>query len=109
MKGLVLLSNRIFTNKNYCIYKSDSNSRYKYIVHNINKPFEDAHTHVESFQLGKIMIYTCIKGELPSKSKRLYNNYRFIESITRVVSNKYKNKFENILYDLGKNIKRDIT
>lgn len=74
----------------------------------MDKPFDSAHTHVDSFQMGKILIYSCIEGELPSKSKKLYKNYRFIKSVTRVIGNKYKNKFEKILWDL-ENTKRDIT
>lgn len=96
------MANIIFTNKNYCIYQGypDPDSKYTFIVHNKDKPFKDAHTHVESFGLAKILIYCCIKGELPSKSKKLYKNIRFMKSVLRVINNKYKNKFEKMLWEL---------
>ena len=98
------MKNCIFVNKNYNVYKSYDNKskKYKYIVHNRNKRFKDAHTHVDNFKLAKIVIYCCIEGVFPDKCKRLEKNYRIVESITRVCTNKYKNRFNNMKYELDK-------
>lgn len=90
--------NIVFRNKNYCMYRHKDN----YIVHNMDKPFDKAHTHVSNFNMGKIIIYACIKGTFPSRSKRLENNKRIVNSILRVCSNKYYNRFERLLNNLDK-------
>lgn len=89
-------NNTIFTNKNYCICRHGKD----FVVHNRHKEFKDGHTHVNNFNLAKIIIYTCIKGYFPSKSKRLINNTRVLESILRVCPNKHYNKFETHLFNL---------
>lgn len=90
----------IFVNKNYKIYKTYGNGKEEFIVHNKNKKFEDAHTHINNFKLAKIIIYCCLEGKFPSRCKRLESNYRVVESITRVCTNKYKNKFDKMLYNI---------
>lgn len=101
--------NRIFTNKNYSIYLSNRPSKYKYIVYNRNKNFKDAHTHVETFMLAKILIYCCLTGDMPRKFQRLKKDYRFTESLVRVCTNKYKREFTE-LFETVKNTKnRDVT
>lgn len=102
--GLFILNilNKIFQNKNYSIYKVNTkNNPYPYVVHNTNKPYEESHTHVQNFGLCKIMIYCCLKGEAPKKSKSLLKNKRFVESLTRVATNKHYNKFSRLLDELN--------
>lgn len=67
----------IYHRKNYSIYSCSDG----FIIHNTNKPFKDCHTHVNNYNLCKIIIYGAIKGYLPNKSKRLLKNKRVLESI----------------------------
>ena len=82
----------------YKIIKSDENS---YLVINTAKPdFKTAHTHVFNYNIAKLIVYACIKGCFPPRIKRLMYNERVIESIVRICSNKYYNKFSNQLNEL---------
>lgn len=90
----------IYKRKNYKIYKSYKGNKVCYIVHNTDKKFQNGHTHVYNYNLAKIIIYCCIKGEFPDKTKRLENNQKVLESIIRVCSNKYKNKFKNKMFEI---------
>jgi len=85
----------LYSKANYKIIKCDRNS---YLLINTAKPdFQKAHTHVFNYNIAKIIVYTCIKGSFPPKIKNLMYNERVMQSIVRVCSNKYYNKFKDQL------------
>lgn len=84
----------IYRRKNYNIYKHSN----EFIIHNTNKPFQDYHTHVNNYNLCKIIIYGAMYGRLPKKSQRLLKNKRVVESIIRLAEkDSYVTKYNEIL------------
>lgn len=73
----------VYTKKNYRVYKVGRG----FIIHNINENFEDFHTHVNNYNLCKIIIHVALHGEFPSRSKRLEKNKRVMDSILRICDN----------------------
>ena len=87
----------IYTRKQYNIYKVSDG----FIIHNTHKPFNEFHTHVNNYNLCKIIIYAALKGDLPNKSQRLLKNKKVLESIIRITEEdsyvtKYKELIEKI-------------
>lgn len=91
------MSRCLYSRSNYKIIKQNRNS---YLVINIDKDFNIGHTHVYNYNIAKIIIYCCIKGDFPSRIKNLRYNKRVLQSIIRICSNKYLRKFQIMLNEL---------
>lgn len=91
---MINISICIYSNKNFKIIKIKDGS---FIVVNIDKDFHNGHTHIKNYYIAKAIIHACIYGEFPKKCKHLMKNKHILESLIRVCSFKYKNKFESYL------------
>lgn len=91
------MPNCLYSQKNYKIIKC---SKDNYLVINIDKEFKDGHTHVYNYNVAKTIIYCCIHGQFPKYIKHLDRDERTLVSILRICSNKYKRKFNEMLYKI---------
>lgn len=72
--------NVIYRRKNYNIYKMGKNN---FIVHNINKKFEEGHTHINNYNAAKTVISMSLNNTVPDNLSKY-----LIESIIRISTNK---------------------
>lgn len=80
---------KIYQRKQYTIYQV----RNGYLIHNVNKEFENSHTHVRSFHKAKSLIDLCVRSKLPNKPVKWE-----IESLLRISNDKkYKNKLRKLI------------
>lgn len=91
------MSNCIYCKKNYKIIQMSKNN---YLIINTDKSFENGHTHIYNYNVAKIIVYCCIKGEFPKYIKHLDKDERTLTSIIRICSNKYIRKFKDLLFDI---------
>ncbi|MGX7745680.1 hypothetical protein [Rhodopseudomonas parapalustris] len=71
----------------------------EFIVINTHKPFKEAHTHVKSIKLGRLLIDLAIKEKLPK-------NYRLTDSLIRITdSYSYAKKLKEFKADSTMSIK----
>lgn len=69
---------KVYSKKNYSIYEAHG----EYIVHNLNKPFEDGHTHINRFDTAKFLLNLALHHSVP----RHVCDY-FITSLLRLSDN----------------------
>lgn len=82
-------SGKIYERKEYIILKVKKG----YVVYNTKKSFENGHTHLQSFEMSKIIIDNSIRKKRPKT-----NNIYLIESHIRVTNdNKYKQVLEELV------------
>lgn len=67
--------NRVYRKKNYNIYGFED----EYIIHNMDKRFEEGHTHVKNFKTAKFIIDLAIHKSIPH-----HLNIRILESLYRI-------------------------
>lgn len=80
---------KVYERKEYIILKVKKG----YIVYNTKKPFENGHTHLNSFEMSKTIIDNLIRKKRP-KTKNVY----LIESHIRVTNDsKYKKVLEELI------------
>lgn len=80
---------KIYQRKQYSIYKVKNG----HIIHNINLPFEEGHTHVIGFNMAKTIIDNCIRKKHPT-TKNLY----LLKSHARITDDeKYKKLIEELI------------
>lgn len=91
--NLILISlpgaRKVYQRKSYVIYQAKGG----YIVHNLNKKFENGHTHVRSFHKAKSLIDLCVRKKLPDTPR----NWE-IESLIRISNDDmYINKLKILI------------
>lgn len=91
---MIIISRCIYVLKNYKIIKFDNTS---YLVINSEGEFETSHTHCFNAKIAKILVMSCVAGEISPRYSRLKGNKRFVTSALRICSNKHKRYFENLL------------
>ena len=80
---------KVYQRKQYMILKM----KRGYVIYNINRPFEEAHTHVSGFNMAKTIIDNCIKRKQP-KTTNLY----LLKSHARITDDeKYKQLIEELI------------
>ena len=83
---------KIFQRKEYCIYRVKNG----FIVHNINKRFQEGHTHVHNYHKAKSLIDLAVRKKLPNTPRKWE-----IQSLIRITNNtNYKNKLMNLYQTL---------
>lgn len=83
------MNNVIFKKKNYVIIKV----RNGFIVYNLDKPFEEGHTHLTSFGSAKYLINLCIAHSMPNH----LDKYR-LQSLIRISDDPaYQAKIEQFI------------
>lgn len=82
--------NKILTIKHFNIY---SDGKDHFIVHNMRKPFNEGHTHINNFNTAKYIIYLALYKRIP-KNKHL--SIYLIDSVIRLsIDNEYICKMED--------------
>lgn len=80
---------RIYRLKYFNIY---SNKKGGFIVHNINKEFQNGHTHINNYNTAKYIIQVALHKSLPN-NKSIY----IIDSLIRISNdNTYINELKNL-------------
>lgn len=100
------MGNEVYQKKNFSIVKIDKSG---YIVINKNKPFEDGHTHLESFKAAKMIIDLAINKSIPRHLSqyllisliRISEDEEYIRKLRELVGNK-KNKTQQNYYNKNK-------
>lgn len=70
---------RVYENDKFVILKVRSKGKTGYIVHNTRKPFENGHTHLNSFSMAKVIVNNVIHKKNPKT-----NNIYLLESHIRL-------------------------
>lgn len=80
---------RIYRLKYFNIY---SNKKGEFIIHNINKEFQNGHTHINNYNTAKYIIQVALHKSLPN-TKSIY----IIDSLIRISNdNTYINELKNL-------------
>lgn len=83
----------VFRRKQYVLIKK----RDYYMVVNTYKEFSDGHTHIQSKDVGVIMIKNLVEGKLPET-----RNVHLLESYLRVASDKkYKQQIIRLIDNIS--------
>ena len=91
-------SQKVYEKEHYIILKVKSGKKIGYIAYNTRKEWEEGHTHLESFNMAKIIFDNVIKHKKP-KTKNLY----LLQSHIRLTDDPSYVKFINQLVDAKKN------
>lgn len=85
----VIMGMQVYQEGPYKIYQAG----HGYIVHNARHPFEDKHTHVHTFQMGKKIIH-CASHRIVPRSFSFY----LLTSLTRISDDEgYIEKIESLI------------
>lgn len=80
---------KVYQKKEFSVYKVSDG----FVVHNTKRKFEDAHTHLHSFNMAKILIDCAITKKLP-KTRSHY----LLRSVIRIsTDDKYKSEVRKLL------------
>lgn len=104
------MGNEIYKKKNFSIIKIDKGG---FIVINKNKLFEEGHTHLESFNVAKMIIDLAINKSMPRHLSqyllisliRISEDEEYIRKLRELVGNK-KNKTQQSYYNKNKGNKK---
>lgn len=75
------MGNIVYSRKSYRIYRMYPDG---FIVHNMNKTFENGHTHINNYNTAKYILNMAIHKSIPDKSIGKY----LIDSLIRLSTDK---------------------
>jgi hypothetical protein len=80
---------QVYQNTHFKVYKSEDG----FVIHNIDKGFENGHTHVQKYNTCMVLIKLLVNKKAP-KSKSRY----FLESLLRLCDDEnYKQQIQQLL------------